>query len=143
MFKREKELKALMIVLNEEERAAYNKFFNDILTDENRRANYNMFNDNVITDFIRTHLTKERMVEFVRKRKELMKEAKKKFEKLPDVYSQFELVDGYANLKADADIELKDFAKLVEKLSKLIRKYTVYMIKLVLLKLKMNGGVVL
>lgn len=122
MFKREKELEALMIVLNEEERAAYDKFFNDILTDENRRANYNMFNNNVITDFIRTHLTKERMIEFVRKRKELMKEAKKKFEELPDVYSQFELVDGYANLKADADIELKDFAKLVEKVIKVNKK---------------------
>ena len=122
MFKREKELEALMIVLNEEERGAYDKFFNDILADENRRANYNMFNDNVITDFIRTHLTKERMIEFVRKRKELMKEAKKKFEELPDVYSQFELVDGYANLKADADIELKDFAKLVEKVIKVNKK---------------------
>lgn len=122
MFKREKELEALMIVLNEEERDAYDKFFNDILADENRRANYNMFNDNVITDFIRTHLTKERMIEFVRKRKELMKEAKKKFEELPDVYSQFELVDGYANLKADADIELKDFAKLVEKVIKVNKK---------------------
>jgi hypothetical protein len=122
MFKREKELEALMIVLNEEERAAYDKFFNDILADENRRANYNMFNDNVITDFIRTHLTKERMVEFVRKRKELMKEAKKKFEELPDVYSQFELVDDYANLKADADIELKDFAKLVEKVIRVNKK---------------------
>ena len=122
MFKREKELEALMIVLNEEERNAYDKFFNDILADENRRANYNMFNDNVITDFIRTHLTKERMIEFVRKRKELMKEAKKKFEELPDVYSQFELVDGYANLKADADIELKDFAKLVEKVIKVNKK---------------------
>lgn len=122
MFKREKELEALMIVLNEEERDAYDKFFNDILADENRRANYNMFNDNVITDFIRTHLTKERMIEFVRKRKELMKEAKKKFEELPDVYSQFELVDDYANLKADADIELKDFAKLVEKVIKVNKK---------------------
>ena len=122
MFKREKELEALMIVLNEEERDAYDKFFNDILADENRRTNYNMFNDNVITDFIRTHLTKERMIEFVRKRKELMKEAKKKFEELPDVYSQFELVDGYANLKADADIELKDFAKLVEKVIKVNKK---------------------
>lgn len=122
MFKREKELEALMIVLNKEERDAYDKFFNDILADENRRANYNMFNDNVITDFIRTHLTKERMIEFVRKRKELMKEAKKKFEELPDVYSQFELVDGYANLKADADIELKDFAKLVEKVIKVNKK---------------------
>lgn len=122
MFKREKELEALMIVLNEEERDTYDKFFNDILADENRRANYNMFNDNVITDFIRTHLTKERMIEFVRKRKELMKEAKKKFEELPDVYSQFELVDDYANLKADADIELKDFAKLVEKVIKVNKK---------------------
>lgn len=122
MFKREKELEALMIVLNEEERDAYDKFFNDILADENRRANYNMFNDNVITDFIRTHLTKERMIEFVRKRKELMKESKKKFEELPDVYSQFELVDDYANLKADADIELKDFAKLVEKVIKVNKK---------------------
>lgn len=122
MFKREKELEALMIVLNKEERDAYDKFFNDILADKNRRANYNMFNDNVITDFIRTHLTKERMIEFVRKRKELMKEAKKKFEELPDVYSQFELVDGYANLKADADIELKDFAKLVEKVIKVNKK---------------------
>ena len=122
MFKREKELEALMIVLNKEERDAYDKFFNDILADENRRANYNMFNDNVITDFIRTHLTKERMIEFVRKRKELMKEAKKKFEELPDVYSQFELVDDYANLKADADIELKDFAKLVEKVIKVNKK---------------------
>lgn len=122
MFKREKELEALMIVLNKEERDAYDKFFNDILADENRRANYNMFNDNVITDFIRTHLTKERMIEFVRKRKELMKEAKKKFEELPDVYSQFELVDNYANLKADADIELKDFAKLVEKVIKVNKK---------------------
>ena len=122
MFKREKELEALMIVLNEEEHDAYDKFFNDILADENRRANYNMFNDNVITDFIRTHLTKERMIEFVRKRKELMKEAKKKFEELPDVYSQFELVNDYANLKADADIELKDFAKLVEKVIKVNKK---------------------
>lgn len=122
MFKREKELEALMIVLNEKERDAYDKFFNDILADENRRANYNMFNDNVITDFIRTHLTKERMIEFVKKRKELMKEAKKKFEELPDVYSQFELVDDYANLKADADIELKDFAKLVEKVIKVNKK---------------------
>lgn len=122
MFKREKELEALMIVLNKEERTAYDKFFNDILADENRRANYNMFNDNVITDFIRTHLTKERMIEFVRKRKELMDKAKEEFNNKPDVYSQFELVDGYANLKADADIELKDFAKFVEKVIKVNKK---------------------
>lgn len=122
MFKREKELEALMIVLNKEERDAYDKFFNDILADENRRANYNMFNDNVITDFIRTHLTKEKMIEFVRKRKELMDKAKEEFNNKPDVYSQFELVDGYANLKADADIELKDFAKFVEKVIKVNKK---------------------
>lgn len=122
MYMREVEKEALMSVINDEERTAYNTFFDEIMNDEARKVDYNLFRRNLITDFIKTHLTKDKMINYIDARKKLISEKKKEFNEAPDLYSQFELVDDMANLKADAEISLRDYAKFVKKVINVNKK---------------------
>lgn len=116
MYLRDGDKEALFEVISDELKVAYEKFVKDVINDEAKKAQYNMFRRNLVQDFVMEHLDKEQMKQFIAAKKRIRNERTKKFNELPvDVYSQFELVDGYAVLKADAIITLRDFAKFTEK----------------------------
>lgn len=116
MYMRNADKEALFEVINDELKTKYNDMIESIKKDEARKAKYNMFRNNIVQDFVNMYLTKEQKLEYIAKRKEITNKRKAEFDKQAiDVYSQFELSNGYAVLKADAVITLRDFAEFTEK----------------------------
>lgn len=116
MYMRNADKEALFEVINDELKTKYNDMIESIKKDEARKAKYNMFRNNIVQDFVNMYLTKEQKLEYIAKRKEITNKRKVEFDKQAiDVYSQFELSNGYAVLKADAVITLRDFAEFTEK----------------------------
>lgn len=116
MYMRNADKEALFEVINDELKTKYNDMIESIKKDEARKAKYNMFRNNIVQDFVNMYLTKEQKLEYITKRKEITNKRKAEFDKQAiDVYSQFELSNGYAVLKADAVITLRDFAEFTEK----------------------------
>lgn len=83
---------------------------------------YNTFKNNIIYDFNRTlSLAKQR--EFIKKRKKLIKEKAKEFDNFKDdVYSQFELKDGYAVIKEGSELTNHELGKFVDKVKEVNKK---------------------
>lgn len=149
MYHRKAEQDALMSVINTPRRGEsqslleqFNKFMDDAKADNKKRAKYNLFKANPIFDFVKTYLNEEQQREYIAKRKELIKNIDKKFAKLPDIYNQFELKDGIAQIKSDSKLTLKEYAKFIDKVREVNKKFMVFMINLVLLILNNIGGVV-
>lgn len=149
MYHRKAEQDALMSVINTprggENQALleqFNKFMDEAKADNKKRAKYNLFKANPIFDFVKTYLNEEQQREYIAKRKELIKDIDKKFAELPDIYNQFELKDGIAQIKSDSKLTLKEYAKFIDKVREVNKKFMVFMINLVLLILNNIGGVV-
>ena len=129
MYHRKAEQDALMSVINtprgEENQALleqFNKFMDDAKADNKKRAKYNLFKANPIFDFVKTYLNEEQQREYIAKHKELIKNIDKKFAKLPDIYNQFELKDGIAQIKSDSKLTLKEYAKFIDKVREVNKK---------------------
>lgn len=129
MYHRKAEQDALMSVINtprgEENQALleqFNKFMDEAKADNKKRAKYNLFKANPIFDFVKTYLNEEQQREYIAKRKELIKNIDKKFAKLPDIYNQFELKDGIAQIKSDSKLTLKEYAKFIDKVREVNKK---------------------
>lgn len=129
MYHRKAEQDALMSVINTprggENQALleqFNKFMDDAKADNKKRAKYNLFKANPIFDFVKTYLNEEQQREYIAKRKELIKNIDKKFAKLPDIYNQFELKDGIAQIKSDSKLTLKEYAKFIDKVREVNKK---------------------
>lgn len=129
MYHRKAEQDALMSVINTprggENQALleqFNKFMDDAKADNKKRAKYNLFKANPIFDFVKTYLNEEQQREYIAKRKELIKNIDKKFAELPDVYNQFELKDGIAQIKPDSKLTLKEYAKFIDKVREVNKK---------------------
>ena len=100
----------------------FNKFIDDAKADNKKRAKYNLFKANPIFDFVKTYLNEEQQREYIAKRKELIKDIDKKFAELPDIYNQFELKDGIAQIKSDSKLTLKEYAKFIDKVREVNKK---------------------
>lgn len=129
MYHRKAEQDALMSVINTprggENQALleqFNKFIDEAKADNKKRAKYNLFKANPIFDFVKTYLNEEQQREYIAKRKELIKNIDKKFAKLPDIYNQFELKDGIAQIKPDSKLTLKEYAKFIDKVREVNKK---------------------
>lgn len=129
MYHRKAEQDALMSVINTprggENQALleqFNKFIDDAKIDNKKRAKYNLFKANPIFDFVKTYLNEEQQREYIAKRKELIKNIDKEFAKLPDIYNQFELKDGIAQIKSDSKLTLKEYAKFIDKVREVNKK---------------------
>ena len=129
MYHRKAEQDALMSVINTprggENQALleqFNKFMDDAKADNKKRAKYNLFKANPIFDFVKTYLNEEQQREYIAKRKELIKNIDKEFAELPDIYNQFELKDGIAQIKSDSKLTLKEYAKFIDKVREVNKK---------------------
>lgn len=129
MYHRKAEQDALMSVINAPRRGEsqslleqFNKFMDDAKADNKKRAKYNLFKANPIFDFVKTYLNEEQQREYIAKRKELIKDIDKKFAELPDIYNQFELKDGIAQIKSDSKLTLKEYAKFIDKVREVNKK---------------------
>ena len=129
MYHRKAEQDALMSVINTPRGGEnqslleqFNKFIDDAKADNKKRAKYNLFKANPIFDFVKTYLNEEQQREYIAKRKELIKNIDKEFAKLPDIYNQFELKDGIAQIKSDSKLTLKEYAKFIDKVREVNKK---------------------
>lgn len=129
MYHRKAEQDALMSVINTPRGGEnqslleqFNKFMDDAKADNKKRAKYNLFKANPIFDFVKTYLNEEQKREYIAKRKELIKNADSEFEKLPDIYNQFELKDGIAQIKTDSKLTLKEYARFIDKVREVNKK---------------------
>ncbi len=85
----------------------YNKFINNIKEDKNKLKDYHWFKHDINTDFLRSLNNKELAYKYDELRKEMLKNAKERFEKEIKVIDQFELVNGYAQIKKDSPLNFK------------------------------------
>ena len=91
--------KALKAVLTAKEKREFDKFISTIKDNPNETKDYAWRRRDVITEYAIRNLSKDRIEQFNAKRKELEKNAEKKFYSLPTLFDQFELKDGYAEFR--------------------------------------------
>ena len=91
--------KALKSVLTSKEKREFDKFISTIKDNPNETKDYAWRRRDVITEYAIRNLSKDRIEQFNAKRKELEKNAEKKFYSLPTLFDQFELKDGYAEFR--------------------------------------------
>lgn len=94
----------------------YISFLSEIKSDLNEHRKYTEYRKDINEEFLRQIKDVDLIKEYINKRKENIKNAKIEFEKNPNVYEQFELVDGRAKLKADSlinELELQYFKNKV------------------------------
>lgn len=107
--------RALLNVLTDEQIAEYNAAKERIRSSEEERFKANTFKINLVTNFVKT-LSKAQQSEFIKERKKIRAEYNKNFaNKWDNIYSQFELRDGYVEIKADSALTYNEFAGFVNK----------------------------
>lgn len=102
---------------------AYKYYIAEIKSDANKKKDIDRFNYDAYVEFARTHLNREQLKRFAKLKDELTKDAKVRFDALPTIESQLELVDGRIELKANATINdrtLQEFRRKVISVNKLI-----------------------
>ena len=124
MHHRDAELNATKTIIgtNEELLNQWNAFLDTIKGDVKLKTKYDLFKAYPIQDFVKTHFDDNQIKAFIAKRKELIKEANNTFEILPKLYDQFELVDGYARVKADSGVNNEMLANFIEKVKRVNNK---------------------
>lgn len=114
-YVRDNHEKALLSILNDEQKEEYEKFKKEVSNDANTFKDYAHFRKNVVTEFIKSkNVTKEQRLQFVTKRKEIDANSKKEFNddvNHPTLRSQFDFVNG--------KVVCKNGSKLAELDSKL------------------------
>ena len=111
-YKRYVEKLAMEDVLkdNKELLELYNKFVNRIKSDKNVLKDYVWFSKDINQDFLRSIGDKSYGFKYNEIRQKYLDKAKEEFESNPKLVDQFELVNGYAVLKKDSNITLKELA---------------------------------
>lgn len=102
---------------------AYKYYIAEVKSDANKKKDVDRFNYDAYVEFARTHLNREQLKQFAKLKEELTKDAKVRFDALPTVESQLELIDGRIELKANATISdgiLQEFRRKVISVNKLI-----------------------
>lgn len=102
---------------------AYKYYIAEIKSDANKKKDIDRFNYDAYVEFARTHFNREQLKQFAKLKDELTKDAKVRFDALPTVESQLELVDGVIELKANAiinDAAVQEFRRKVISVNKLI-----------------------
>lgn len=94
----------------EDLRMHYDTFVKNIKKDKTLLRKYDNFSRDFNADFLREVDNKRLIEEYTKARNKAIKEAKKKFNSFKTLESQFELVDGNINIKADSTITGKDIA---------------------------------
>lgn len=124
MYRRKLEEDALLAIItgNNELLNQYKQFIDDAKADDKKRAKYNLYKEDPIFNFVRTYLNKDQQRDYINKRKEIKKEADKKFAEYPDIYSQFELKEGIANIKSDSNLTLREYAGFIDKVREVNKK---------------------
>lgn len=123
MYRRDSDIKAFRLVATDEQMKAYNDFFNKLQKDVQEKYKYALYKHNYITDFINNNFTLDQKRQYIKERKRIQKELKKKFEtENPTLRSQFELEKGFAVLKKDSKITYKDFAYFCKKVEGVNKK---------------------
>ena len=84
--------------------------------DKDLEYKYDKLKRNIIKDFFDTIVDKNErnklIKEYISLKKEMLKNDREEFEKLPDVWSQFELVNGIAKFKKESGLTENDFGAL-------------------------------
>ena len=124
MHHRDAELNALKAIIgdNEELLNEWNTFLDTIKGNVKLKTKYDLFKAYPIQDFVKTHFDEAQIKAFINKRKDFIDKADKTFESLPKLYDQFELVDGYARVKADSGITNETLANFIEKVKRVNNK---------------------
>lgn len=93
------------IVAGTEFAAQYEKFIADIKDDENKLKDYARNRKDVATEFSNIYLNNAKKKEFEKRKKELEIDAKKKFDAMPSLMEQLDLVDGKLGFKEGSLME--------------------------------------
>lgn len=114
LYTREVEEEALVQVLQEypELLAKYKEFIQYIKGNRQERFKYITYRKHKIANFIKGIKNKEVYDKYVAKKKEMLAKAKEDFNKLDNIYSQYELVDGYAKIKPDSKFTKEMFGEM-------------------------------
>ena len=87
-----------------------------IKKDKDLEYKYDKLKRNIIKDFFDTIVDKNErnriIKEYIALKKEMLKNDREEFEKLPDVWNQFEVVNGVAKFKKESGLTENDFAAL-------------------------------
>ena len=98
----------MVVLLNSMKRA--------IKKDKDLEYKYDKLKRNIIKDFFDTIVDKNErnriIKEYIKLKKEILKNDREDFEKLPDVWSQFEVVNGVAKFKKESGLNENDFGML-------------------------------
>lgn len=119
------EKKVLLSIIgdNNDLYSAYKYYINELKNDANKQKDIDRFNKDVYVDFAKQYFTKKQLQDFIKKKDELLKNAKIEFEKLDTVESQLEFKDGLIELKSGATLsnrQIREFAGKVISVNKLI-----------------------
>jgi len=108
---------------NEQLLSKWNEFIKAINSDEKLAYEYNTFRHNPIQDFIKFNFTKDLVNKYTKEKERLIKEKDKEFdESKTNLYDQFDLVNGYANIKPDSNLTIKEFSKFTDKVREVNKK---------------------
>lgn len=83
--------------------------------DKQLQYEYDKLKRNVVTDFLNTLTNEEKRKygeKYITLRKEMLKNDREEFDKCPNVWDQFELVDGIARFKKESKLTAEDFGML-------------------------------
>ena len=101
----DREIKAMFNVLKDDREllTRYKLFIADIKNDLNEVKDYDRFAKDLNKEFLKEVGDKKVIQDYIKERDKLLEEAKKEFNELPSLESQFELVDGKAVIKKDSE----------------------------------------
>lgn len=111
-----------LIVNNDNLRLKYKGFIAGIKNDLNELRKYGSFAKDFNEEFLRDVGDKKLMEEYIKARDKALKNAKKEFKSLPNIESQFELIDGIAVIKEDSQLTGNMFAELQQKVVSINKK---------------------
>lgn len=115
ILKREEEIFTSLIATDANLVQLFKNFKDIIKIDAKLRYQYSTYRKNYINDFIKAHGGRELQKKYNDARKAARKTYESEFNALNTVYNQFELVDGYARIKANSAFTNEMFADIINK----------------------------
>ena len=116
-YTRDVEEKAMREVLssNDELTKLYNNFIANIKSNKKDNIEYTRFRKTINNKFLKKFVSKDIANAYFKRRKELLKDAKERFNNMPSFYDQFTFNDGYAEFKPDALVGWDEFGTFKQK----------------------------
>lgn len=115
ILKREEEIFTNLIATDPNLVQLFKNFKDIIKIDTKLRYQYSTYRKNYINDFIKAHGGRALQEKYNAARKTARKTYESEFNNLDTVYNQFELVDGYARIKANSAFTNDMFADIINK----------------------------